>query len=293
MFLTCTSARFQESRGSRRSKARPSTPLRGEPLESRQLMAANLMLDFNGSTHQEIQRLVNTMPTNFASLESTHNLQTSFVGEFSALQHSYGGYSKFDFLDFDDNGVLDARDGERAVDQIMSQVKQDFAPYSLFVSRVDDTAQAIRIAERNSAHDAIIMVTGSHPHAGGQAPLDPGNSYDNAGDVSGSVGIAKFIADRQRSGRWSDRRAQDAFVNGVANIISHEAAHTFGLEHIDPEREPNARTLMSPWWGTRDNNFPDITYATEDGGEQNAHRYLVSTLGPSPLAWAAVLRPES
>ncbi len=260
-----------------------------ESLEPRDLFATDVMLDFDGASKSELVDLGKAVSTT-KNLANAGKL-LSFVGEFATLQSEYGGYDTFQFLDFNGDATLTRADGELAAQRILTKVTQDFAPYDVNVSRVDDHAAAIKKAAANSAHDTIVIVHGHHLHAGGQALVDANNTTDSGASVSGSVGFAREISARQARGQWSNSRARDAYINGISNAISHEVGHTFGLNHVDTEVHPDSVSLMMPWWRTRDTNFADQWLNTEKGGRQNAHRYLTQVLGASTRPWAAVLTP--
>ncbi|MCA9263322.1 MAG: hypothetical protein KDA60_05715 [Planctomycetales bacterium] len=254
-------------------------------------MTTNLMIDFSGASSTDVRSLVDSIPAVLSEPGTLASRESSFVQAFSTLQTSYGGYSRYRFLDYDGNGRLDAHDGELAVDAIMGQVQQDFAPYDVNVLRVDNTATAIQIAQGNPAHDTILLVNGSPSQATGTAPTDRNNRHDDVGTVGGSIGFAQRISDLQRDHGWDNTRAQFAFENALANEISHITSETFGLSDINREANPYARTIMTSTWGTRDYNFPDQAFVTTEGGIQNAHQYLTGVLGASKQAWAAVLEP--
>jgi hypothetical protein len=88
----------------------------------------------------------------------------------------------------------------------------------------------------------------------------------------------------------------EQFVTGVANAISHEMGHSFGLSHLvnvasgSPGR---FHVMMAAVDYFNDTSFHNITYQVEYFGTQNTHLELTSpsVLGPAPRAWAAVLTP--
>jgi Ca2+-binding RTX toxin-like protein len=248
-------------------------------------MAADIMLDFTGANDAAIRALDRAMP--IADALRDYSEERSFVAEFAELQTLYGGYQEFSFLDFDGNGRLTTADADLAADRIIDKVKQDFAPYNVNVLRMDDSFEAIRRARSNRQGDAIIVLVGDHDGSGGQAPVDEGNRRDDAAIVGGSVGVAVGIADAS----WSNPHKADAFVNQVANFVSHEAGHTFGLSHVDVTVHPGETALMTPTVGVNDLNFPDRLFCVEGGDHQNAHKELTKVLGASTRPWAAVLTP--
>jgi len=244
------------------------------------MSATTLVLDFDGQSGADISAMCDDMSC--WGFPSTGEL--SFVGEFATLN---GQYAQYSFLDFNSDGQLDAADGEIAAERILNNVKEDYAPYNLNVIREDNLAEAQSLMADSPTGDALIFVTGHHTASGGQAPLDLGNEEDNVGAAGGTVGVADWVAN---SG-WTGTAGGDIFVNFLSNAVSHEAAHTFGLEHVDTSQHPGFRSIMTPAVGGDNLNFPDEPVNTEGDVIQNAHQVLLDTLGSSPNAWAAVLEP--
>jgi Ca2+-binding RTX toxin-like protein len=267
-------------RGARR--VRPSLAV----CEDRVLPATSIYLDFDGASQTEVQLAMDQ----FRWEPPADHDELGFVIEFAALQAGgYGDPAIYAFLDFDVNGTLDRRDGELAADRIMERVREDYAPYDVRIVRVDVTRSALRRMARSDTHDALIFVTGVHEveSVGGVATYDLGNEFDDMGFASGSVGLARWLVNNGFSGAM----ATDAFVNMTANFISHEAAHTFGMAHINMKLQPNAVSLGTPAQGWTNVGFTDIGYMTDEGLVQNLHQYLTETLDASPRPWAAVLQP--
>jgi len=276
---------FKKTRSSRRRAARQQAPRAhaAEVLEARQLLTALIAVDFSGATLEEVQAVDNAL----SGPGGTKVAEASFVGEFATLNSQF---SKYSFLDFNFDGSLNLNDGNLAASMIMQKVQQDYAPYDVFAVRIDDSDFAIKELNNEVKGDAFIFVTGSHSSAGGVAPVDwLGNPNDNYGYVGGLHGFADFVADNFAG----KAHRSSVFLNGVANSISHEAAHTFGITHVDTAKDPGAMesSLMTSWWSTRDASFADVSYARLNGTTMNSHQYLTNTLGPSKYSWAAVLAP--
>jgi hypothetical protein len=246
-----------------------------ECLEARDVPTVTVLLDFDGATAAQTRAAYVALP-GWQEPDAAH-VEPSFVGELDALNDRYGGFERFRFLDVNADGRLDRADGDLLARFVINQVRRDFAAYDVRVSREDDTARALTTLDNGIAGDALIFVTGYHEGGGGQAPFDPANHFDDVGGAGASVGIARMLADAG----WSGRAARDLFVNAVANVISHEVGHTFGLDHVDVRARPDAVSLMTPSVGFDDLNFPDVTYQVEGGGTQNAHRELLGVLGAS------------
>jgi Ca2+-binding RTX toxin-like protein len=264
-----------------------------EALESRNLLTTLVLLDFDGATRDEFAAAKADLnyPRSYDLPEvSTQEFHESFVGEFASLNAEFDAY---EFLDLDGNNVIDAADGELAVSRIVARVREDFAPYDVRVFREDMTAAALDTIGANAGHDTLVLVGGDHDDFGGQsASADVENAHEDFCGAGGSVGVARRIHGLGSS----DAERLDMFVNALANLISHEVGHTFGLIDIDDSRNPEAagRNLMdSPasvdQW-VRNRNFwgepLDI-----GGGMLSQHEYLTRWVHPSPNPWAAVLSP--
>jgi Ca2+-binding RTX toxin-like protein len=263
------------------SPERRPRPLGLERLEDRTTPSTLLLLDYDGSTAAEAERLDTAVESNDGVLNPATRIP--FTGMFGFITN----YADYRFLDYDNDGRISGADGERAADAILARVRQDFAPYDVDVSRENSTDRAIARVQGSAGEDAIILVSGGLG-AGGQAPYDPGNAVDNAGEVSGTLGIARLVEGMN----LGDADSRFAFENFLANLISHEVGHSYGLAHIDTtQASPYPMSLMTPTVGGNNLGFTDQTFMTEEGFNQNAHIYLTSTLGASPDPWAAVLRP--
>lgn len=262
-----------------------------EALEAKELPATLILLDFNGVTNADLRAAVSRVqsPPALGTPASAGQSIPSFVAAFDTLNREYGRYR---FLDFDGDGRLNSVDANRAIDEIVRRVEQDFAPYDVRVLRSDGTSIALGQMAGSPAGDALVIVSGDDG-AGGQAMLDTGNPRDDAVIAGGARGIARLMADGFVGGSRTAANARDAFLNLAATFISHEAGHSFGLDHVDVARAPAAddRNLMDPFLWDRNTSFWDVDLPILGGGAQNQHRYLTFELGASTRPWAAVLRP--
>jgi hypothetical protein len=207
-------------------------------------------------------------------------------------------------LDMNGNGVVNSVDADLAVSRILAKVRQDFAPYRVsIVSGDQDTFQGM--LTDFDVGDAMILVNGTgggfvpgFANVFGVAPLDANNNSDEMGFVFGG-NILRAASN------------PTDMVNRMARTISHETAHTFGLNHITNTTWSDAQThhLMNAPVDvngdgdtsdagedqrdfSRDFGFQDTTFNT-DSGPQNAHEILSreDILGRSLSPWLAVLRP--
>jgi Ca2+-binding RTX toxin-like protein len=268
-----------------RSRRRPGG-LAFESLESRRVFATDLptiaVLDFDGDA------LTSAEMAEGGWVEEGATSVPSFTDLFNQTRP---------FLDMDGNATVDAADAQLAISAILAKVKEDFSPYRLTV-KLGDQYDHQHLLRDGTTRDVIVMVTGGgdfindKPSFGVQSGLfgeggDVGNAHDEIVWAFGQV-----IANQAKG-------ASD-FVNRVAQTISHEMGHAFGLKHapIESLNESMKHLIMgvpSASFEQRDFNkdfqFQDISFAVEGGGTQNTHQLLTQTLGASPNPWVAVLRP--
>jgi Ca2+-binding RTX toxin-like protein len=254
-----------------------------ESMEPRQMMAADVYLDFTGATQARVNEACSAF-TCWRDRPTSGGL-VGFQQGFSLLNSQY---SRFSFLDFDGDGRLNSSDGSIAIAGVMDRVRQDFAPYDVNIVAMSNSSTAVSRMRASATNDALIFVNGGSMAVGGQAPEDHGNRWDDVGAAGDTLGIANWIADN-----YGGAAPRDAFLNLISNFISHEVGHTFGLEHLSESRSPglDGRTLMDPFLWVNNVGFTDQPYWTGDGEIQSEHDYLNDTIGPSSHAWAAVLYP--
>lgn len=275
---------FQASQSSPRR--RHSCRLEVEMLETR-LVPASLgtktaVLDFNG----EVLTPTAVAASNFLPLDA--QVTTSDFHDLFTNDHA--------LLDFTGDGVVDQNDAAVAIRQIVAKVKADFAPYDLRIVTTGMENNLDRLSD-DVIGDVFVMVSGgrddfySNPDlnigpltTGGLSHTDSGNDYDDVAFVFG--GLYGDVFGLQTT----------FFVNEVATSISHEMGHSFGLEHVlaDPDHV-SAHHIMNPGGGNPnyDTVFPDMTFETDRGHQQNAHEILSdpTVLGENPGAWRAILKP--
>jgi Ca2+-binding RTX toxin-like protein len=281
---------FRRPRPTRTTRHRRPPALRPlERLDERDLPSTLVLLDFNGATQDDLDRAARYAPA-WPDHPTAGGLPYGFVAGFAILNSDY---DRFQFLDFDGDGELDAVDGELAVNEVLANVRDDFAPYDVTVRREDSTGAALDAMRRNGGHDTLVFVNGGFPGedpgGGGQAPRDDvGNVGQDVCAAGDTVSLATEIADEGSAGTY----ARNSFLNFMSSAIAHEVGHSFGLHHVDVTAEPLAddRNLMDPFLFDRNMSFWDISLTT-DGGLQNQHQELTRVLGASRSSWAAVLRP--
>ncbi len=174
-------------------------------------------------------------------------------------------------------------DREEQIQRVVEGVRADFAPYPVQVLR-DDTWQ---LNPRFGAGDTVILVggdgswlVGTNPITGatpvqwtaGYAPWDPGNQAAN-------VGLAFSAASAQALSLLGG--SEPEFVQQLINTISHEAGHTFGLDHATatsgtPEMMQEINVLDSA-----DGVFSAEVLPREHGATYSSDSYLRSVFGLS------------
>jgi hypothetical protein len=176
-------------------------------------------------------------------------------------------------IDPEGNGVTvsplyrSAADRESTIAQIIQMVQADLAPFGIQVVR------HFGLAVDNILATTVFVGSSSHgQHIAGS--LDAGN--DNRTDIA-------FVDEEV----W-DTRSDN--ILAMADVILHEAGHTFGLYHVV---SGNASETMGLRYNTpstswvRDTAFLDITYQRLAGhgpaGTQNSYQYMLSTFGSVPV----------
>lgn len=206
-------------------------------------------------------------------------------------------------LDLSGNGVVNSTDASIARNQIMAKVRQDFAPYRISINTGDqDTFQGI--LTDGDVGDVMVIVNGAgggfvpgFANVAGVAPLDANNDSDEMAFVfGGNIALTN--------------NNPASFINNMARSISHEMAHTFGLDHITSTSwgDSQQHNLMNAPVDvngdgdtsdvgedqrdfSRDFGFQDVSFST-GSGTQNSHQILSreDVLGVSTTPWVAVLR---
>lgn len=270
-----------------------------ESLETRELLTSLILLDFDGQTPDERWETTTELHTS----SNMANQRIEIIGTTSEVQNLNQQFTKFSYLDGNSDGILDDKDTDLLADRIIEKVQEDFAAYDVIVRRVDDHATAMRMVRENPGGDTILTVgVNQNGGYGGQAAFDPGNAHDAFGGLAGVEAVHQYINDPDDREYWFERS-----TTMLANLASHEAGHTFGLEHVEAHMQDaetpdlNDRNIMDRFLvGGRDSrgyvnninqSFWNVDLVTEDFGSQNQHQYLTEVLGPSGRPWAAVLTP--
>jgi Ca2+-binding RTX toxin-like protein len=260
------------------SRAMKQTMLRAEVLETREVPASvgvikQAVLDFDGDfvTAGQFSEGGWSLPSQTVS---------SFRGMFTAGAPA--------FMDANKNGVINGADADLVISKIHVKVMQDYDPYHVQVFLGDQDTHQAKLTDADKG-DVMILVNGGngaftgHDSFGVAPRVDIGNTHDEMAFVFG--GTIKNASS-----------SLDDFVNRVARTVSHEMAHTFGLDHLSTATGTDAQThhLMEVDNRdfSRDFGFQDTAFNT-DSGVQNSHQILSqeNVLGKSRDPWVAVLKP--
>ena len=242
-----------------------------------------ILIDFDGYNQQDINYILARGVS--TTVINTHP-EPSFIRGFDVLNTQFGGYSTYQFLDFNVDGRLDSADGNIAASKIIERVRTLFAPYNVQVVRQDSVIAAVDFLTGRATDDTLICVTGDSGGSGGVAPLDPNNVRDDIGACGGTVHLARLVVQNG----WSGAAARDAFINFLGSAAAHEVGHTFGLDHVGGTAYTNSNVMTA----TVDLNvrtFQNVAYTLDAGGIQNDHANLTNIIGASAGGWAAVLAP--
>ena len=295
-------ASFKNAKTTRKYR-RPQCTLSIEKVEDRVLMTANAYLDFSGATQAELTDACTRIGSCWGD-RPTEGRMIGFLEGFTLLDSDDSGYQ---FMDLDNNSVLNQADGQMAKERVLARVREDFAPYDVNIIEAN-SPWAVDQMVSNTTFDTLVFVNGTSrfDEPGGQMPRDAGGAAGNTRDEVGAAGDTDTVALwlKNRAIDYAEAQdADDAFVNAMANFISHEIGHGLGLRHLKEVivdettgaegRAPlDDRTLMDPALPFSNVGFTDQEYLDGDGDPQNEHQYLVDKVGPSSKPWVAVLSPR-
>ena len=174
-------------------------------------------------------------------------------------------------------------DREGQIQNVVQAVRNDFAPYPVQVLR-DDQWQ---LNPRFATGDTVILVggdgswlVGPNPTSGGgQLHLTAGYAPWNPGNTTTDVGFAFSAAGAQALALLAG--SASGYVQQLANTISHEAGHTFGLDHGSSTSAPTELMAAVDAPVTGDALFTTQVLPREHGASYSSDAYLRSLFGLS------------
>lgn len=196
-------------------------------------------------------------------------------------------------LDYNNDGSVNVNDAESLGDDVIDLVKRYYEPFDVNVSRAMSSSLdgAADYLAGGSGNDAYVVMAGAQGSAGG---LGWSRVDSNFNDDNVAFGFVEDLLDTVASDP-----AKAAY--SLARTAAHEAAHSFGLEHL----ENNGLTfdeLMLQAGDMMNVNNQDLdadnetdrfgemnlayrwTFTDDDGDAQNSFNKLEDALGLRPYA---------
>ena len=195
-----------------------------------------------------------------------------------------GAFRPDQCLDRDRNGIQVASfqtaglNRQQVIDRIVALVQNDLAPFNVAVETLGPGA--VVPEGQNSTTIFVGPSTTCHPHVAGD--IDVGNN--NRTDIA-FVGVEN----------WG---TVDRTAVALADVVLHEAGHTYGLYHVNSGNQPETMgwrysTPQSQW--VADTGFLDRTFAIKPGhgpaGPQNSYQVMSQLFGNNPFASPSLSPP--
>ncbi len=243
-----------------------------EQLEQRQVMAANLYLDFgaafefdNASGRHVFEDFAQVYGNSNGIFQASHHNYdnawsdsaqglTSRQAEFALeVQQLIPGQLEGSLLntlveigiDYDESGWIDPADAEALSQDVANLVRRIYQPFDVNVQIVasSNPQQVEQWLDASDTSDAYIFVAGKarREPTGSGRPMNLGVAWIDNGNLWDNVGFAAADDLARRVPREfvptdpegpGDWRL-DYLATRLANTAAHEAGHTFGLHHID------------------------------------------------------------
>ena len=209
---------------------RSSRSFRFEYLEARRLMAADLYLDFGANfalNSNQQAHVFTALPSTGANLLNAPITNDSVPTQLTSLLDGMVARN----IDYDLNGSVNSLDADALAQEVVSLVSRIYEPFAVNVS----IASSANISQVNSkltqrtTNDAYILVGGRSEDDGvfGIARVDNGNTQDNA-----AFAYVEDLLDKAISMVNAGDHPWQFLASALARTTAHEAAHTFGLEHL-------------------------------------------------------------
>lgn len=283
----------RSKRRTARRRQRPQPPAAAaEVLETRKLLTADIYLDFGEAFSFNANQNANVFQVDKTKLQDVFT--DDVTGDFNTNVAPNSVISVFDSLnnrgiDYNGDGMINAGDVDSLADDVADLVRRVYEPFDVRVQIVgsSDMDDVLDRLAGGSDNDAYILVAGNDLadtfNALGMAPLDTGDGDDS---------MAFAFADDLMATVGNDVQA---IPYALARTAAHEAAHTFGLGHLDSTGLTNDELMLQNGDMMNINNqdtdsdgtgdrFTHLNIASKwtfpkDGGGQNSFEKLRSSLG--------------
>lgn len=271
---------------SRRSTPRTTRLRTMECLEAREMMTTNLFLDFGDAFPLNVRSGAQVLEISEDRLDDddlngpSNRIPSTLESTLDAMISRS--------LDYNNDGYVNSTDVQLLGDDVVNLVKRIYEPFDVNVQRAASSSldQVADHLSGGSDNDAYIVIAGQQGPAGG---LGWSKVDTNFNDDNVAFGFAEDLLDTVNS-----ERHYAAF--SLARTAAHEAAHSFGLEHLENQGDTGdlsrlqAGDMMNVDNQDLDNdgetdrfgelNLPTRwTFTDDDGDDQNAFDDLSEALG--------------
>ena len=199
-----------------------------ENLEARQLMAADLYLDFGTAFNWNTSQGQHVFQVEMLS-DNRVNAPTgpSVPGQLTSLLDAMTSRG----MDYDQSGAINSADATALAQEVADLVRRTYEPFAVNVQIVGSANmnQVIDKLDDHATNDAYILVGGRCADGSnlGIAKLNTGNTKDNV-----AFAWAEDLLDTAVTLVTDDEHPWSYVANTLARTAAHEAAHTFGLGHL-------------------------------------------------------------
>jgi Ca2+-binding RTX toxin-like protein len=204
-----------------------------EDLEARQLMAADLFLDFgnafsfNATQNQQVFQVEMLTDNRVNGPLNNGVVNASVPGQLTSLLD--GMVSRG--IDYDQNGTVNVLDADALSVDVVEMVNRIYEPFDVNVKVVGSANmnQVIDKLDDQATNDAYIFIAGQSliESTFGIAAVNIGNTRDNVAFAYANTILDDALEDADPDGHPFELLAQQ-----LARTAAHEAAHTFGLRHL-------------------------------------------------------------